>query len=103
MWDHNSPDVLRYEPGNGAKQVEQVEQACVVRRLEGRELYELLTLFYITALVINDSCDEATNVSGELLNQRSSRSNCWFPIVHRTAPSSSTILPLAPLYLVLAI
>ena len=41
MWDHNSPDVLRYEPGNGAKQVEQVEQACVVRRLEGRELYEL--------------------------------------------------------------
>ena len=41
VWDHNSPDVLRYEPGNGAKQVEQVEQACVVRRLEGRELYEL--------------------------------------------------------------
>ena len=51
VWDHNSPDVLRYEPGNGAKQVEQVEQACVVRRLEGRELYELshncsLSFFY---------------------------------------------------------
>ena len=46
---------------------------------------------------------EATNVSGELLGQSPSRSNCWFPIVHRTAPSSSTILPLAPLYLVLAI
>ena len=45
VWDHNSPDVLRYEPGNGAKQVEQVEQACVVRRLEGRELYELLILY----------------------------------------------------------
>ena len=41
LWDHNSPDVLRYEPGNGAKQVEQVEQACVVRRLERRELNKL--------------------------------------------------------------
>ena len=50
MWDHNSPDVLRYEPGNGAKQVEQVEQACVVRRLEGRELYEL-SLFDIYRLL----------------------------------------------------
>ena len=49
MWDHNSPDVLRYEPGNGAKQVEQVEQACVVRRLEGRELYELLIISSISA------------------------------------------------------
>ena len=48
MWDHNSPDVLRYEPGNGAKQVEQVEQACVVRRLEGRELYELLDHLFIS-------------------------------------------------------
>ena len=102
MWDHNSPDVLRYEPGNGAKQVEQVEQACVVRRLEGRELYELyinlLRIFRFFVLFF-----EATNVSGELLGQSPSRSNCWFPIVHRTAPSSSTILPLAPLYLVLAI
>ena len=52
MWDHNSPDVLRYEPGNGAKQVEQVEQACVVRRLEGRELYELLITIYSLSLVI---------------------------------------------------
>ena len=51
MWDHNSPDVLRYEPGNGAKQVEQVEQACVVRRLEGRELYELLLSIIITILL----------------------------------------------------
>ena len=51
MWDHNSPDVLRYEPGNGAKQVEQVEQACVVRRLEGRELYELLS-FYIVSDIL---------------------------------------------------
>ena len=48
MWDHNSPDVLRYEPGNGAKQVEQVEQACVVRRLEGRELYELYIIFIVS-------------------------------------------------------
>ena len=48
VWDHNSPDVLRYEPGNGAKQVEQVEQACVVRRLEGRELYELIIISYFT-------------------------------------------------------
>ena len=102
MWDHNSPDVLRYEPGNGAKQVEQVEQACVVRRLEGRELYELSDKFILSIFVFLFDV-EATNVSGELLNQRSSRSNCWFPIVHRTAPSSSTILPLAPLYLVLAI
>ena len=46
VWDHNSPDVLRYEPGNGAKQVEQVEQACVVRRLEGRELYELSSHYF---------------------------------------------------------
>ena len=48
VWDHNSPDVLRYEPGNGAKQVEQVEQACVVRRLERRELYELLIELHAT-------------------------------------------------------
>ena len=102
MWDHNSPDVLRYEPGNGAKQVEQVEQACVVRRLEGRELYELSYIFTFNPQ--NPAAHgEATNVSGELLGQSPSRSNCWFPIVHRTAPSSSTILPLAPLYLVLAI
>ena len=45
VWDHNSPDVLRCELGNGAKQVEQVEQACVVRRLERRELYELPLFF----------------------------------------------------------
>ena len=51
MWDHNSPDVLRYEPGNGAKQVEQVEQACVVRRLEGRELFELSSII-ITILLL---------------------------------------------------
>ena len=103
MWDHNSPDVLRYEPGNGAKQVEQVEQACVVRRLEGRELYELHEIIVLCILTVILSVSEATNVSGELLGQSPSRSNCWFPIVHRTAPSSSTILPLAPLYLVLAI
>jgi len=102
VWDHNSPDVLRYEPGNGAKQVEQVEQACVVRRLEGRELYELSYVFFHSFIFLL-LCIEATNVSGELLGQSPSRSNCWFPIVHRTAPSSSTILPLAPLYLVLAI
>ena len=44
VWDHNSPDVLRCELGNGAKQVEQVEQACVVRRLERRELNQLSNL-----------------------------------------------------------
>ena len=54
VWDHNSPDVLRYEPGNGAKQVEQVEQACVVRRLEGRELYELsLNLLILFILFVS--------------------------------------------------
>ena len=52
VWDHNSPDVLRYEPGNGAKQVEQVEQACVVRRLEGgRELYELSKMLKFLSLL----------------------------------------------------
>ena len=59
MWDHNSPDVLRYEPGNGAKQVEQVEQACVVRRLEGRELYELslnlVSLLFLRFLVLRSN------------------------------------------------
>ena len=54
MWDHNSPDVLRYEPGNGAKQVEQVEQACVVRRLEGRELYELSNFKYYLCMKLSD-------------------------------------------------
>ena len=60
MWDHNSPDVLRYEPGNGAKQVEQVEQACVVRRLEGRELYELSHIVFIIAFAREVSAKQRT-------------------------------------------
>ena len=67
MWDHNSPDVLRYEPGNGAKQVEQVEQACVVRRLEGRELYELIIfLVYLVILLFVPLCRSNERFRGAL-------------------------------------
>ena len=64
VWDHNSPDVLRYEPGNGAKQVEQVEQACVVRRLEGRELYELSYLFDVILSNFNEQVSKQRTFPG---------------------------------------